>query len=457
MNRFPAGPSSVLRLTLAGTLALAGCNDPVSTGSGPTHLEILQDVPSVGLPDAPLLDTLRVRLVDDDGRPQEGQLLTWVIRQGGGSVAPLQETTDADGVAAAIWTLGAATGANEVEARTPQDSAVIWRTNAEAFRVDRLDSNYGLGCGLKQGNLWCWGQDSWVSTPPVSEGPANQWQSTFPAPGLVAEGRGYTDLAVGFLSVCALDPAGTVECFGHPSGFAITPLPAVPPMRRIAGGEHSRFCGLTVSDSTAWCWYVHGASAAPVPGSPAFVDLEMEDYGGHMIACGRVADSSAACWGDGPLGDGTYDSSATPVPVSGGLRFAELAAGANFACGRQVSGDVWCWGRNGLGQLGTTGPDSPVPVLATTGVGRIAIEWWTVLALAYGTPVRWGEMVSPASSPVPLAPVPDLPIADFSANDLSCMRLIDGQVYCFQELWLNATTLDVDLYSPVQPVVEPAP
>ncbi len=45
----------------------------------------------------------------------------------------------------------------EVEVRTPQDSAATWHTNAEAFRVDQLDSNYGLGCGIKQGDLWCWG------------------------------------------------------------------------------------------------------------------------------------------------------------------------------------------------------------------------------------------------------------------------------------------------------------
>jgi hypothetical protein len=70
--------------------------------------------------------------------------------------------------------------------------------------------------------------------------------------------------------------------------------------------------------------------------------------------------------------------------------------------------------------------------------------------------VRWGQYVGfPSGGPViPLAPLPDLPVASFSANDLSCMRLIDGQVYCFQELWLTASTLDVNLYSPVQPVVE---
>jgi hypothetical protein len=454
MIRTSTESRSAVCLAVASLILLGGCNDPVSTGAEPTHLEILQDVPPVGLPDAPLLDTLRVRLVDDQGRPQAGQLLTWVIRLGGGSVAPLEETTDADGVAAAVWTLGPASGPNEVEVRTPQDSAATWHTNAEALRVDQLDSNYGLGCGLKQGDLWCWGE-SWVSTPAVSNGPENVWGMIYPAPGLVAEGGGFTDLAVGDLSVCALDPTGIARCYGfYPE---VTPLPAVPAMRRIAGGQTSQYCGVTLTDSTAWCWNVRDGSAAPVPASPAFVDLEMESGvgGQRTIVCGRLVDSTAACWGDGPLGDGTFDPSTTPVPVSGGLHFAELAVGEDFACGRQVSGDVWCWGRNERGQLGSQGPDSPVPILAATGVSRVSAALQMVLALRYGTLVRWGHFGNSEANPItPLSPVPDLPVADFSANDLSCMRLIDGQAYCWAELWLNASSFDWDRYLPVQPVAE---
>lgn len=454
MIRSSTESRSAVCLAVASLILLGGCNDPVSTGSEPTHLEILQDVPPVGAPGGQLIDTLRVRLVDDEGRPQAGQLLTWLVRQGGGSIAPTAEETDAEGIAVALWTLGATTGPNEVEVSTLQDSSATWHTSAEAFRVDKLDSNSGLGCGLRQGDLWCWGQESWVESPPVS---LIHWQShyeLFRAPGLVADGAGFTDLAVGLDAVCALELSGTVQCFRHPILFPTGSLqPTVPPMRRVAGADSYTFCGLTLADSTAWCWNVADGTGAPVPESPAFVDLEMESVTGSNIACGRLSDSTAACWGDGSLGHGTFDPSATPVPVSGGLHFAELAVGMDFACGRRADGEVWCWGRNGAGQLGNPGPDSPVPILANTGVGLIAAEQQTVLALRYGTPVRWGQYVT-AFGGSPTVAIPNLPVASFSANDLSCMRLIDGQVYCFQELWLTASTFDVDLYSPVQPVVE---
>ncbi len=461
----PLTPSQRRLLVAGAALAVLGCNDATSTASDPGRLEVVQAPPSLGLPAAPLRDTIRVRLVDTDGQPMHGRLLTWAVRLGGGSISPVSDTTDADGVAGAVWTLGPLPGSNELDVTTLDDSVVSWRTDAEAFRVDQLDSDFGMGCGLREGDLWCWG-DTWVSTPSVSVIQSNS-PTTYAAPGLMAQGYGFKEVAVGLATVCALDSANTVRCYqshqvAPDSTETLASLPLVPPMFHISGGDGPEYCGLAVSDSTAWCWNLRNNDAPyQVPGSPALIDLEMEaavPLGGNL-ACGRLVDFTAVCWGDGALGDGTSDSSATPVPVSGGRQFAELALGTGFACGRLYNLEVWCWGRNNLGQLGYTGSDSPVPVLVTTGVTRLAAARYTVIAKRGVEVVRWGQFGDPfGANPVtPLASVAGLRVSDFSANDASCVRLVDGEAYCFGELFFHESPLDIDQYFPVQPVVVAAP
>jgi len=45
-----------------------------------------------------------------------------------------------------------------------------------------------------------------------------------------------------------------------------------------------------------------------------------------------------------------------------------------------------------------------------------------------------------------------LPVVGFASNDLSCMQLVDGQVYCYHEMWDNSTGFHFDNYLAVQPV-----
>lgn len=40
------------------------------------------------------------------------------------------------------------------------------------------------------------------------------------------------------------------------------------------------------------------------------------------------------------------------MPVSGGLRFAQLSAGGGNTCGKTPAGVAYCWGSNIYGRLG---------------------------------------------------------------------------------------------------------
>jgi alpha-tubulin suppressor-like RCC1 family protein len=66
--------------------------------------------------------------------------------------------------------------------------------------------------------------------------------------------------------------------------------------------------------------------------------------------------NTAVCWGEngsGQLGNGvTATYSATPVAVTGGLSWAELALGRVHTCGITLGGALYCWGSNTNGQLG---------------------------------------------------------------------------------------------------------
>jgi VCBS repeat-containing protein len=67
-----------------------------------------------------LAEPVRVRVLDTEERPVTNQEVTFSIVSGGGSVEPLTVSTDADGIAAATWTLGPNAGTQELRARTIQ-------------------------------------------------------------------------------------------------------------------------------------------------------------------------------------------------------------------------------------------------------------------------------------------------------------------------------------------------
>jgi hypothetical protein len=457
-------PRATLATAVAAALgaALAGCGDPVEAPPAEQAFEVVHAPPARAVPGWPLRDSIVVRLVDDAGQPISGRLVTWSVGAGGGSVVPTQDTTDADGLATAHWTLGASAGANELSARTPDGTTRVFRTAGEALRADQVAAGTFMACGLVEGAAWCWGYYGWTGGRGLSMRP-DSFAFEFGAPGRVAGPSNFTSVAVSGETVCALDDAGGVRCATAESP-SLEPLGGLPPMRRIVGAQwgSGRYCGLAAADSTAWCWRATGAPAA-VPGSPAFAQLAMEhgytaDPSFDFMACGVLADSTAACWGAGPLGDGVTTSSATPVAVAGGHRFAEVVVGDRSGCGRRADGEVWCWGRNEGGQLGSPGPDSPTPVRAATGVSRIAAGHESVLAIRDGAVVRWGGDVFDSPTAVPVASLAGLGVVDFAAGGTgACVRLADRQVHCYDEMWDRSSAFAVWSYSPVHPIVEASP
>src|SRR5690606_34646775 len=109
-----------------------------------------------------------------------------------------------------------------------------------AFSADQVAAGYGIGCGIANGDLWCWGQSSGYLSPPPSQEPLTPrvWAQ---APGLVDDSREYVDVAVTTGSACALDASGAVWCTW---GGSLLERVTVEPLSSITGAAwRSDFCG----------------------------------------------------------------------------------------------------------------------------------------------------------------------------------------------------------------------
>jgi len=118
---------------------------------------------------------------------------------------------------------------------------------------------------------------------------------------------------------------------------------------------------------------------------------------GHSAAA--LSDGTVWCWGanrDGQLGDGTTNSSSSPVKVVGlPARAVSLAAGLHHTVALLENGTVWCWGRNTNGQLGNNSKTSsyrPVQVSnIATAMAIAAGDDHTVALLSDGSVWCWGS------------------------------------------------------------------
>lgn len=131
----------------------------------------------------------------------------------------------------------------------------------------------------------------------------------------------------------------------------------------LAGGI-ARLCAFAIIGLFAVALSSRDVEAAPL--SAGF---------GHTCAVTRLG--GVKCWGDNSyfgLGDGTRNSTASPVDVRGlHERVTDVSAGAFYSCALTAAGMVKCWGYGLNGQLGMgveTTAASPVSVSALDGKVR---------------------------------------------------------------------------------------
>ncbi|HJR51700.1 MAG TPA: Ig-like domain-containing protein, partial [Gemmatimonadales bacterium] len=107
-------------LALAALTASCGGDVTLPNPGEAANLRIFDGNEQVGPVGAALAEPVVVRVLDTEEQPVLNQEVDFVIASGGGSVEPATAMTNADGLAAATWTLGPGAGAQELLARTTQ-------------------------------------------------------------------------------------------------------------------------------------------------------------------------------------------------------------------------------------------------------------------------------------------------------------------------------------------------
>jgi alpha-tubulin suppressor-like RCC1 family protein len=189
------------------------------------------------------------------------------------------------------------------------------------------------------------------------------------------------------------------------------------------------------------------ATFVPVAGGLGFAKV----LPGIETTCGLTTDSLGYCWGLGAFGSlGTGDTlnRLVPTPVSGGLRFADLAKGDLHACGLTPAGTAYCWGMQLAGQTIDRTVPSPVsgaPPFVALAAGPVSNCGLT----AAGTALCWGANGGPGSlgyvtdtvfqDPVTLAG--GHAFSALSLHDPDCGLTTAGTVYCWAVDGLVSPTL----------------
>jgi alpha-tubulin suppressor-like RCC1 family protein len=272
-------------------------------------------------------------------------------------------------------------------------------------------TNDHMTCGRRtNGTLWCWGQRGIYGN--LGDGSTTSQVVSSPVQVIAATEVGgpawvdWNEASVGSLHVCGRRTNGTSWCWGYGQlglrGDGTVTAARATPIQVLAngamaggakwsdwstiavGGAHA--CGIRTSGSL-WCWgaqsygrlgdgvldetfTAYGATPQQViesgasPGGAAWSDWTDVSLG-SFHGCGRRANGTLWCWGDGQSGrrgDATTGPArATPGQVlaagasPGGIAWSDwlsVSAGGAHTCGIREGWTLWCWGSGGYGQRG---------------------------------------------------------------------------------------------------------
>ena len=270
---------------------------------------------------------------------------------------------------------------------------------------------------------------------------------------------------------CGLSLSGAPSCWGYQPP---EPVPGAPTFTQltagggqILGGE-GHACGIT-SLGVAYCWGHNslgqlGVGLNPGCGPSQYCSTPMLVAGGLTFAslsagdahtCGIVVTGEAYCWGYngwaqlGAAGDEScvLPCSPVPTPVSGGLTFVQINAGARHTCGVTTGGAAYCWGKNGLGELGIGQvggrADVPTPVAGGLAFSSVDAGWEHTCGVTVGG-AGWcwgsgdhgalGNGTTDTREGTPVQISGSLALSSISAGGrVSCAVTTTGAGYCWGE------------------------
>ena len=335
-------------------LGASACTRDAAPPGPPEEVVAVSARESRGTVGAALTEPLVVRVLDAGGRGVPDVPVRWSSESARASVTPPEAVTDRDGAARATWTLGPDAGAQRA-------SAVVTTVGGPVTLEFVAQAAAGAPARVRlsaEARAFAVGDSAGVRIA-VSDAFGNPLDAT------------QASLSVGDPAVLAVGPPGVLRGLrpGATTAYVRTSagsadsvrIRVYAPFRGTAVGVGLGFSCALGEDARAYCWGVRPGTVVPPEGayrsvpeavstSLTFVSIAV----GQSHACGLTPAGLAWCWGgnaQGQLGDGTFTSSPTPVPVTGAVRFTRIAAGGLTTCAVTPDARAWCWGSNANGRL----------------------------------------------------------------------------------------------------------
>ena len=410
----PGKLGSVAATALSGTNGFATFT-ATGTSARASSAVIVSGNMQSGVVGARLAAPLIVRALDANGNGKAGVRVSFHPDGAKhGSTAPATVFTDASGYASSMWTLGAITGLQGVEATVEIGLPAPFRVKFSATAAPDVPATLAkLGGDQQSGAVGV----------------------TLPLP----------------LQVAARDRFGNLIPNAEVT-FAVTRgTGSVTPATVLTNAEGEASATFTLGTTSA---NVVTATAGTVTAAftalpTSFIGVTVGGNGGTTAAnkCALAFDGGVFCWGvngSGELGVGTIDNlpHLRPVPVPGTFRSIDI--GASSACALGMDNRAYCWGNTG--RFGGPGAASGTVVTSPT---LISPEL-TFSVLRTGThtcgltpagkaycagDARGGRLGDGTSENVirPFVPVrTELTFTDISVGDVAtCGLTTDGAIYCW--------------------------
>lgn len=268
---------------------------------------------------------------------------------------------------ASVWCWGANTSGQLGDTTTDD--------RIEPVRVDLLEAALVVEAGkahtcvLDAGyHLQCWGDNSAGQLGVSGE------EMTVSAPTPIHADLSFKAVAAGSKHTCALTQNGQVYCWGdnvhgqlgvgdfdpHPDRTQPTELPTSGGFSAIAAGGAST-CALH-ADGDVYCW----GSETAIPQTLSDANATALDFSDNRISVGAGGRFCALNPGVGALSCGVFGEESVATH-SQSYHFRAIAVGSAHNCGINQNGRAYCWGDNADGQIGngTSGGSAPAPLAAS--------------------------------------------------------------------------------------------
>lgn len=242
-----------------------------------------------------------------------------------------------------------------------------------------LQSNSGRTCAIESitGNLFCWGSNEDGVLGVDEEVPF--LNATLPKQ---VGSKSYLDVSVGTSSICAIDTAKDLFCWGmlvgkDEQGELVEKIVTIPQQvpttvkfKKISLG-FAHTCGISIDDSL-YCWGYRGVGSpfkeSDIPNTVLEFDLEpqrvvieahtsfAEVSLSYLSTCALTTSRVIYCWGLDALEIETNFFIA-PTQVGINIEFISLSTNTFSSCAVRADNDVYCWGYNYDNFLGVQSHD----------------------------------------------------------------------------------------------------